>query len=173
MFKKWQQLANVDALNRSRWLLYENSTIDWELLYINNLERTLSTLCRLGQITQIWTDCWWHTNWRQRKLEESCCGWMQVELDLPLRFYGILCWWPTSLAWEVLVGQIQCWGLERWGNWNVGDFQLLAGCIQGYHWLEGFWQWSIWIEFHMIEDVLEIWRRQLLSHCRKQSTGWG
>ncbi len=28
-----------------------NGTIDWELLYIDNLERTL---CWLGQFTQIW-----------------------------------------------------------------------------------------------------------------------
>jgi hypothetical protein len=27
-FKKWQQLVNVDALNRSQWSLYDNSTID-------------------------------------------------------------------------------------------------------------------------------------------------
>jgi hypothetical protein len=32
-------------------LLYENGTIGWELLYINNLVRTL---CRLGQFTKIW-----------------------------------------------------------------------------------------------------------------------
>jgi hypothetical protein len=32
-------------------LLYENGTIDWELLYVDDLERTLS---RLGQFTQIW-----------------------------------------------------------------------------------------------------------------------
>jgi hypothetical protein len=29
MFKKWQQLANVDALNRSRRSLDKNGTIDW------------------------------------------------------------------------------------------------------------------------------------------------
>jgi hypothetical protein len=51
MFKKWQQLANVDALNRSRQSLYENNTIDWELLSIDNVGRTL---CRLGQFAQIW-----------------------------------------------------------------------------------------------------------------------
>jgi hypothetical protein len=28
-------------------------------------------------------------------LEESCCSWMQVVLGLPLRLYGMLCWWPT------------------------------------------------------------------------------
>jgi hypothetical protein len=32
-------------------LLYKNGTIDWELLYVNNFEGTLS---RLGQFTQIW-----------------------------------------------------------------------------------------------------------------------
>jgi hypothetical protein len=31
--------------------LYENGTIDWELLYIDNLERTLCWLC---QFMQIW-----------------------------------------------------------------------------------------------------------------------
>jgi hypothetical protein len=51
MFKKWQQLANVDVLNRSGWSLYKNGTIDWELLYVNNFEGTLS---RLGQFTHIW-----------------------------------------------------------------------------------------------------------------------
>ncbi len=50
--QKLQQLANNDELNRSWWLLYQNGTIDGELLYINNLERTLS---RPGhQFTQIW-----------------------------------------------------------------------------------------------------------------------
>jgi hypothetical protein len=29
----------------------------------------------------------------------------------------------------------------------------------------GFWQWSIWIKFHMIEEVLEIWQRWILYHC--------
>jgi hypothetical protein len=28
-------------------------------------------------------------------LEESCRGWMQVQLGLLLRSYGMLCWWPT------------------------------------------------------------------------------
>jgi hypothetical protein len=51
--------------------------------------------------------------------------------------------------------KIWCQGLEQWGNWNVGDFQLLDGCVQGYCWLEGFWQWSIWIEFHMIDEFLK------------------
>jgi hypothetical protein len=55
--------------------------------------------------------------------------------------------------------------IEQWFDWNVGDFQLLDGCIQGFHWLEGFWQWSIWIKFHMIEIFLEIWQRWILSHC--------
>jgi hypothetical protein len=50
-FKKWQQLVNVDGLNRSRLSLYKNGTIDWELLYVNNFEGTLSWL---GQVTQIW-----------------------------------------------------------------------------------------------------------------------
>ncbi len=31
--------------------MFKNGTIDWELLYIDNLERTL---CWLGQFTQIW-----------------------------------------------------------------------------------------------------------------------
>jgi hypothetical protein len=37
-------------LNLLRWW-YKNGTIDWELLYVNNFEGTLS---RLGQFAQIW-----------------------------------------------------------------------------------------------------------------------
>jgi hypothetical protein len=42
--------------------------------------------------------CWWHANWQQRKLEESCHGWKQVELGLPLTLlcHGIE---STLLGW--------------------------------------------------------------------------
>jgi hypothetical protein len=51
MFKKWQQLANVDVLTEVGDHCMRKRTIDWELLYINNLVRTL---CRLSKFTQIW-----------------------------------------------------------------------------------------------------------------------
>jgi hypothetical protein len=79
--------------------------------------------------------------------------------------YGMVCWWSTKLAWEVLVGQRQWQGLVWLGDWNIGDFQYLDEFVWGYHWLESFWQWSIWIKFHMIEEVLEIWRRRILPYC--------
>ncbi len=64
----------------------------------------------------------------------------------------------AGLAFKVLV-------------WNVVLMAHITGmrsscwAVWGYHWLEGFWWWSIWIWFHMIEEVLEIWQRWILYHC--------
>jgi hypothetical protein len=51
MFKKGQQSANVDALNRSRCALDEKGTIDGELLYIDDFE---GAFCWFSQFSQVW-----------------------------------------------------------------------------------------------------------------------
>jgi hypothetical protein len=77
--------------------------------------------------------------------------------------------WNVVLMAHITGMRSSCWAdtvSRSWsGDWNGGDFWLLDGCVQVYRWLEGFWQWSVWIKFHMIEEVLEIWWRRILSHC--------
>jgi hypothetical protein len=90
---------------------------------------------------------------------------MQVELGLLFK-----------VVWNVvLMAHITGMRSSCWVDTVARYFRLLDGCVQGYHWLEGFLQWSVWIEFHMIEEVLEIWRRQILSHCHVNNQpvrGW-
>jgi hypothetical protein len=65
----------------------------------NSCRMHLRFLASVADCNWFVCECWWHTNWWQRKLEESCHGWMQVELGLLTRFAW---WWQDLHAIELL-----------------------------------------------------------------------
>jgi hypothetical protein len=71
--------------------------------------------------------------------------------------------WNLVLMAHITGMRSSCWADTVSRSWVMRQMECRR--FQGYHWLEGFWLWSIWIEFHMIEEVLEIRWRWILSHC--------